>query len=270
MIFGRDKKMRFLLFLFIIVLGIDFLISLVDVAFTHLIINILSFKIGLLPILIGLSSLIILSGDLFLYSYVFRTIIFKRSFERSLVKPLIKSLFTASMPIIILVAPDLLIGLGGVLAEDLFIYPIAYVMYIWNFILGLYILIIHPFYAPFSALAIAMCVDEPSSSLSCVYKMMRENVDLIFDIIVTSIAVLIITLGLSTAIIMTAPLLNNTLIPIAYPPPQAVWSSKWTEALDRMMPRYYHLIIGPFQYILYAYIFNKISYRKIAGYYGYV
>ncbi|MCI4457653.1 MAG: hypothetical protein JHC19_06245, partial [Desulfurococcaceae archaeon] len=94
--------------------------------------------------------------------------------------------------------------------------------------------------------------------------------DLIFDIIITSIAVLIITLGLSTAIIMTAPLLNNTLIPIAYPPPQAVWSSKWTEALDRIMPRYYHLIIGPFQYILYAYIFNKISYRKIAEYYGYV
>ena len=88
MIFGRDKKMRFLLFLFIIVLGIDFLISLVDIAFIHLIINILSFKIGLLPILIGLSSLIILSGDLF-YTHTFLEQLFSKDHSKDLLLSLL-------------------------------------------------------------------------------------------------------------------------------------------------------------------------------------
>jgi len=254
-----------LLILFVISFVLYYVVSLVYMIFVSKISSLFEYRIGYILLLIGLSSLTLLLGDLFLFIYVFRVFVFKKYFQKSLLKIFLKSFFSSSLPIILILVPYIVVGLGGVFNEELFYHPAAIIIYVYSVSLGFYGLFVHPIYAPYAALAVNRSLEASDDSFIATYRYMRRDINLLPNILATSIVVWIITTLLTAALIYLIPFLSNTLIPVPRIPQDLLWSwrGRWYEALNNMMPKYYNLIAGPLQYLFYAYIFRKISMRKL-------
>jgi len=94
-----NKNNYFFVFSFLILFVISsvlyYVVSLVYMIFVSKISSLFEYRIGYILLLIGLSSLTLLLGDLFLFIYVFRVFVFKKYFQKSLLKIFLKSFFSS-------------------------------------------------------------------------------------------------------------------------------------------------------------------------------
>ena len=225
--------------------------------------NVFTYRVGYVALLVGIPSLILMVTDLLLYSYVFRAVTLGRPLTLPGAARLLKHLAVASAPVLLLVAPELAAGVGGVVAEEAFYGAVALVATVWSAILALYAFFVHPVYAPYAGLAVATCVDLGGGT--CVFSSMRRYLRLLPNVVLTSIAVLILTSLTARVLLSLAPPLGSTLFPVPEVSPLQPWSYSWLEVLRSTMPRYYNLVIGPAHYLLYVYILKLVSRRKLEG-----
>ena len=223
--------------------------------------NVFTYRVGYVALLVGTLPPILMVTDLLLYSYVFRAVTLGRPLTLPGAARLLKHLAVASAPVLLLVAPELVVGVGGVVAEEVFYGAVALVATVWSAILALYAFFVHPVYAPYAGLTIATCVDW--GGRTCVFSSMRRYLRLLPGVIFTSIAVLVLTSLAARVLLSVAPPLGSTLLPVPDTTPLQPWSYGWFEALRSTMPRYYNLILGPAHYLLYAYILERVSRRKL-------
>ena len=87
---------------------------------------------------------------------------------------------------------------------------------------------------------------------------------LILNIIATAIAAFLATLLVSRILTYMFPAINNPLLPV--PNVEEVpltWGSRVYQTLSKSIVRYESLVLGPVNYILFAYIFKWLSRKKL-------
>ena len=138
-------------------------------------------------------------------------------------------------------------------------------IFIYSAFLGLYALFIHPIYSPLASLSINTSLVALETTFISTYKHMRRNLGLFLHIIATSIITFILTTILAAGLIIIFPILREAILPIQNTSqiPPFTWGGGWLEVLRSVMPRYIQLIAGPLYYLIYSYIFRKISMRVL-------
>jgi len=186
-----------------------------------------TYRVGYVALLVGIPFLILMVTDLLLYSYVFRVVALGRPLTLPDATRFLKHLAVASVPVLLLAAPELAVGVGGVVAEE-FYGAVALVAIVWSAILALYAFFVHPVYAPYAGLAVATYVDRGGGT--CVFSSMRRYLRLLPNAIFTSIAVLVLTSLIARVFLSVAPPLGSTLLPVPEVTPLQPWSYGWFEA----------------------------------------
>jgi len=101
-----------LFILFVLSSVMNLILAIIYMFFISKITNILEYRIGYIVLLIGLSSLMLLLGDLFLYAFALRVFVFRRRFDRGMIISFLRGFLAASLPLIIFLTPYIIIGLG--------------------------------------------------------------------------------------------------------------------------------------------------------------
>ena len=254
---------RYIIFLALII-SVNYIISLVLFLFYYMISDTLNFRIGYVPLLIGLVLTTIFVSDLLIYVYSFRSFIFKKDLGKREIRSLATDLVSASIPILIILSPYFISGIGGVVSEDSFYQATQFTMFTWGLLTWIYSLVIHPIYSPLMALSIIYCLNRSKRSFKCVYKFFTETGSIyiafiLIDIILTGVAVWILILPTTIFLINILPPLNTPLISVPQPSQTSPWSFAWANLINQISPRYYKLITDPIQYLLYTYILSRLS-----------
>jgi hypothetical protein len=208
-------------------------------------------------------AFILLTCDIVLYAYSLNVFVLDKWVRVQRFWCFIKHLITASTPILLIVIPPLLCGVVTFISrEPLIMRFSSWVLIVFLFILTLYTLFAQPVYAPYAGLAIIICVNREEKL--CVFRAMCRMSDLILNIIATAIAVFLVTLLVSRMLTYMFPAMNNPLLPV--PSVEEVpltWRSRVYQALSRSIVRYGSLVLGPVNYIIFAYIFKWLSREKL-------
>jgi hypothetical protein len=92
---------------------------------------------------------------------------------------------------------------------------------------------------------------------------MRRFKQLVLNVIDTAIVTFII-LSLIAGILKTVvPGLATPLLPIPEASPYQPWKYRWVQVLEATQQRYLNLVLDPINYILFAYIFKRLSRKKL-------
>jgi hypothetical protein len=258
------KKIVFrILTLFFFTLIINYFVAFNDLFFALRITDISTYRVGYIALFTGISSLVILLGDVFLFTLAFRWFVLNSHVDRSKIGVFATSFTSAVIPIFLLLAPNIIIGVGGVLAEDLFYQCVAFIVFVWNAIVASYALFIHPIYSPFASLFISICIESREPCFKCVYRIMNRNLRLIKSILASTIVLWILSNLLAPLMVSIVPYLGNTILTLPEAMQYAVWGKKVFSTFNRLMPRYYNLILQPIQYLIYVYIFKKVSKNQL-------
>jgi hypothetical protein len=218
-----------------------------------------SYRVGYVALLVGIPTLIIVFGEAFIYAFIFRSIILGRGLGN--VRLMLEHVSMALIPILILICPYIVTGVGGVIAENMFYEATVAIVTVWSAVLALFIFFVYPVYIPYTSFAVAVCLD--SKRLTCTYRSMHRFKQLMLNVIATAIVTFIILSLIARILKTVAPELDAPLLPIPQTSPYQPWKSMWVQLLGATQLRYLNLVLDPLNYILFAYIFKWLSRRKL-------
>lgn len=226
--------------------------------------NAIEYRAGYPSLLVGSTSSILFLSDIALFTLAFRLFILENmgAVEGLDFKRFWRGFTLLSIPILLLTTPMVIVGVCGVLNEDLFLGLAVASISTWGAILGIYSLFIHPIYAPCCALIVNIYI-ESKQSRTTIPKLFRECLSTVSYIIAVSIAVWISTSLIATLATIAIPALAQPIIPFLKPPYYNSWAMKWYNLVLKIVPRYYNLVLNPASYILYALLFKRIAREEI-------
>ncbi|MEZ0290099.1 MAG: hypothetical protein ABWJ42_03290 [Sulfolobales archaeon] len=249
--------------IFLLDLAVSYAIGFFALWSYHRITDVLGYRVGYIALLAGVSSLILLLSDLFLYLFVFRVFLLKKTFSPGFIRRSLILFLAGSTPIFILTTPDIIAGIGGVVAEDLFYGFVAFSVLVWSAFLALYSVYIHPVYAPYAGIIINICAYSGDKSLKCFWHSLSRHRSLLLFIVIVSILVLVIVSLATRLLVLAVPSLGDMIIPIQAPRVESGWLSKWYNVISSLVPRYYNLVLSPLSYILYTYLLSAIGRKSL-------
>ncbi len=226
------------------------------------IVSVSSYRVGYAALLTGIPSLIVLLGDLAAYIIASMPVVARHDGFRG-VGWLLRGYVYASLPFMVLLAPVLAVGVGDVASGGVFVEAVAFIVYVWNAIVALYALYVHPVYAPYAALMAAYWSSQDAGT-SGFKRLLVRNIGLIPWVFIAAFASSILAthaVGLAARVVpgLTEQLLSLETRPVA----EGGWIWKWLEAASVIMPKYTTVIADVLRYVLYMSILSKLLIRKI-------
>jgi hypothetical protein len=217
------------------------------------------YRVGYIALLVGIPTLIIVFGEAFIYTFIFRSIILGRGLGNA--RLILKHMSMALIPILVLICPYFVTGVGGVVAEDMFYEATVAIVTVWSAVLALFTFLVYPVYIQYTSFAVAACLD--SKELTCTYRSMHRFKQLVLNVIATAIVTFIILSLIARILKTVAPELDTLLLLIPQTSPYQPWKSTWVQLLGATQLRYLNLVLDPINYILFAYIFKWLSRKKL-------
>jgi hypothetical protein len=217
------------------------------------------YRVGYVALLVGIPTLITVFGEAFIYTLIFRSIILRRGLGNA--RLILKHVSMALIPILILICPYFVTGVGGVVAEGMFYEATVAIVTVWSAVLALFTFFVYPVYIPYTSFAVAACLD--SKELTCTYRSMRRFKQLVLNVIATAIVTFIILSLIARILKTVAPELDTPLLPIPEASPYQPWKYRWVQLLGATQQRYLNLVLDPINYILFVYIFKWLSRKRL-------
>jgi hypothetical protein len=233
---------------------VNYVIAFVLLGFDELVADIKVFRVGFLPLFIAVYTYLVLFSDVLLFAYVMRLYVVGKDVRFSDVPKLLRLTALTSAPFAIFLFPDLVAGLGGVIAEDIFYGAAAFTVLVWNAIVGVYTAFIHPIYAPLAGYAVTNTLDTSDN----LYKFMRKEKSFALHAIWIPIVVWFATTTLANIVSALIPLLKVPIIPLPLASPLQAWRYHWVKTVESLIPRIYSLLVDPLVYTLYAKIVESM------------
>ena len=262
----RSANPLFLVFtIFVIVLLSNLLSALtVTIMYGHVVV-LSSYRPGYVVLLVALPSLILLLFDLLAYTAIHVHLGMRASGDK-LIDPqrLARGMLYASLPVLALLVPELIVGICGVAAPRACLEPVAFMVYVWDALVGLYSLYIHPVYAPYAGLVTAHWALRGGQGDSF-WELMRERLALLPWVLLATILSSLTSVLLVRLTTSFLPSMQNYLVSLPGPHGTSGWAWKWFVAASAAMPRYSTLLADGLRYLLYAVIAYELIVARNRG-----
>jgi hypothetical protein len=246
--------MKLFIRLWLLSIVVNYVIAFVLLGFGELVADIKVFRVGFLPLFTAVSTYLVLFSDVLLFAYATRLYVVGKDVSFSDAPKLLRLTALASTPFAIFLLPDLVAGLGGVIAEDIFYGATAFTVFVWNAIVSVYTAFIHPIYAPLVGYAVANTLDTSDN----LYKFIRKEKLFALHAIWISFVVWLATTTLANIVSALVSLLKLPIIPLPQASPLQAWRYHWVKTVESLMPRIYSLLVDPLVYTLYAKIVKSM------------
>jgi len=238
---------------------IDCLIALIEYSIINMLLS-ANYTWGYILLTIGFSSLLGFLGEFFIFAYSLSYLMMKTYSKRFMYRAFFVGLLSASIPFLVIVAPDIIIGIATVLSPHEYYVASVYVFYVWNIALVLFALFSALFYSQYAGFNISVCMLNKEKSMTCVYRSMRRNLSVgtVARFIITAIIALAISSIISRVLTSLFPILRQPIVSGINLKRMGALGERWYELYYNITPKFYKVINDPLYYALYIILFAKV------------
>jgi len=189
---------------------IDCLIALIEYSIINTLLS-ANYTWGYILLIVGFSALLGFLGEFFIFAYSLSYLMMKTYSKRFMYRAFFVGLLSASIPFLVIVAPDIIIGIAAVLSPREYYVASVYVFYVWNIALVLFALFSALFYSQYAGFNISVCMLNKEKSMTCVYRSMRRNLSVgtVARFIITAIIALAISSIISRVLTSLFPAIET-------------------------------------------------------------